>query len=41
MVPTAMLLATMFLSSIVFTFRDSFVPPDEYGHQVEGPTEEI
>ena len=28
MVATAMMLAAMFFTSVVFTFRDSFAPPD-------------
>lgn len=40
MVATAMMLAAMFLTSVVFTFRDSFEPPestDEAGTQPEPP----
>ncbi len=36
MVGAAMMLAAMFFSSIVFTFRDCFEPPEQYAH---GPQE--
>jgi hypothetical protein len=32
MVGTAMMLAAMFFSSVVFTFRDCFEPPEQYAH---------
>ena len=36
MVGAAMMLAAMFFSSVVFTFRDCFEPPEQYAH---GPQE--
>lgn len=39
MVATAMTLAAMFLTSVVFTFRDSFEPPEQAGPQAAGPAD--
>ena len=36
----AMVLAAMFFSSVVFTFRDCFEPPEEYLQAAPAPTPE-
>jgi hypothetical protein len=36
MMATAMLLAAMFFTSVVFTFRDCFEPPDSAGTSLQG-----